>query len=150
MNLLDNCPDCGAKVENGRTGCQALWDELIYVRGISNPAGFDAYCMQHLEKYCASAKSYAAHLTRLCCGLEYDGSPQVFAAVQRWLNGRKELEKPALLPNLGTMTIADVAKGKTAEEQFRLMDEWVQNVWAAYTPHHELAHSWIQQALSGD
>jgi hypothetical protein len=148
MNKVNKCPDCGARVKNGRTGCQALWDELIHVQGINHPAGFDAYCMQHLERYCASAKSYAAHLTRLCCGLEYDADPRVYGAIQRWLNGRREIEKPDLLSNLGELTIADVAAGKTVEEQTRLMAAWVQNVWAAYAAQHELAHAWIQQALA--
>jgi hypothetical protein len=36
-------------------------------------AGGDAY---HPS---ASAKSYAAHLTWLCCGLKYDANPQEYA-----------------------------------------------------------------------
>lgn len=47
----------------------------------------DAYCLQHPERYCVSAKSLAAHLTGLCCAFEHGGHPSVNAAVQRWLNG---------------------------------------------------------------
>jgi Family of unknown function (DUF5946) len=100
MTITDKCPDCGAKVSGGRDGCEALWHEAFYVNRIEHPAAFDAYCMQHLEKYCASAKSYAAHLTRLCCGLEYDGEPHIYTMLQKWLNGNKPIEKPAILPFL--------------------------------------------------
>ena len=67
------CPACGAVVAGGRAGCQAVFDELT-ARAYADLAyastrnlAFDAYCLQHLETYCHSAKSYAAHLTRLCC-----------------------------------------------------------------------------------
>ncbi|GAC1654933.1 MAG: hypothetical protein NVS4B8_30120 [Herpetosiphon sp.] len=50
------------------------FDDLRYA-AVRNCA-FDAYCMQHIEPYCHSAKSYAAHLTRLCCGIEYGGDGQ--------------------------------------------------------------------------
>jgi len=89
----DRCPACGATVSGGREGCQALMDD-IQARAYSNPAfaatfnlGFDAYCMQHPEKYCVSAKSYAAHLTRLCCGVERGGEDSIYRAINRWLSG---------------------------------------------------------------
>ncbi len=85
----DHCPDCGALVEGGREGCQQLMDTLNVQAfgdaglGRSRDLAFDTYCMQHLEKYCLSAKSYAAHLTRLCCGLEYNRNPAVYGALQK-------------------------------------------------------------------
>lgn len=50
----------------------------------------DTGAMQHPKDGCKSAKSYAAHLTGLCCGLEYKGSKSVRAALQRWPNGSAE------------------------------------------------------------
>lgn len=147
MTRKDNCPDCGAAVQGGREGCEAVWYALSYGERIAPLGAFDAYCMQHLSKYCASAKSYAAHLTRLCCGLEYGGDPQVYAAIQRWLNGKRPLTKPTILPFLGDMTIVDVQNGRSPQERTHLMQRWIENVWQAYEPQHELAHNWIQQAL---
>jgi predicted amidophosphoribosyltransferase len=90
-------------VVGGRDGCQAVFDELT-ARAYADVAyasvrdlAFDAYCMQHLDSYCRSAKSYAAHLTRLCCGLEYQGDPKVYEAIQKWLNGAVKIEKPPVL-----------------------------------------------------
>ena len=143
--IAAKCADCGAYIPHGYEGCEALWHEAFYVYQIGHPAAFDAYCMQHLPRYCASAKSYAAHLTRLCCGLEYDADVQVYGAIQRWLNGNRMLEKPASLPFLGAITIADVHQ---AQWTTAVVQAWVESVWAAYAPQHALAHAWIQEALA--
>lgn len=154
----ERCPACGAAIPGGRAGCQALWDELT-ARAYGDlgyaavhDLAFDAYCMQHLETYCRSAKSYAAHLTRLCCGLEYEGSPAVYAAIQKWLNGRAPVEKPETLANLGQLTIADVAVATSGAaypgaEYRALVRAWAESVWSAYAAQHELARSWIRAAL---
>ena len=55
---------------------------------------FDAYCMQHPEDYGASARSYAAHLVGLCCGVERAGDAKAYRAIPHWLNGPKTIEKP--------------------------------------------------------
>ena len=151
----DRCPECGASISGGRAACQALFNE-ISGRAYSNPSyaatynlAFDAYCMQHLEPYCRSAKSYAAHLTRLCCGLEYAGNPKVYAAIQKWLNGSLAIEKPEGLSFRGGMTVADVSLARNAEEHIKRVHEWAQSVWDAYTVQHDLARAWIQTALGG-
>lgn len=70
-------------MRGGWEACQALFDELALL-AYSDPGyaavhslAFDAYCMQHPQRYCVSTKSYAAHLARLCCGLEYEGDPDI-------------------------------------------------------------------------
>lgn len=150
----DRCPACGALVRGGRDGCQALFDELT-AQALAHPAyavrrelAFDAYCMQHLESYCRSAKSYAAHLTRLCCGLAHGGDPKVYAAIQKWLNGAVKLEKPPVLAQLGSMTVVDVRQARTAEEHARLVSDWATTVWEAYRSQHAIAHAWIAAALT--
>jgi hypothetical protein len=148
------CPDCGAQVTGGQEGCQALFDEffspargnLVYA-GVRELA-FDAYCMQHLERYCRSAKSYAAHLTRLCYGLEYQGQPRVYAAIQKWLNGSVPLQKPDLLPFLGKMTVADIRAAETVDGRLKLVRAWAESVWEAYESQHGLARNWLAAALA--
>ena len=150
----DQCPDCGALVVGGRAGCQAQFDALdaqaftdsryAAVRDLA----FDAYCIQHPDRYCRSAKSYAAHLTRLCCGIEYNGDPAVYAAIQKWLNGNRTLTKPKVLNERGRMTVIDVRAARDAEEHKRLVHEWAESVWQAYSMQHAIAHAWIRAALS--
>ena len=153
-STVEVCPACGAIVAGGRDGCQAVFDELT-ARAYADLAytrvrdlAFDTYCMQHLESYCRSAKSYAAHLTRLCCGLEYDGDPRIYEAIQHWLNGAAKVEKPQVLSRLGSMTVMDVRNAPNAEEHARLVRDWAANVWEAYRPQHDLAREWIRAALA--
>jgi hypothetical protein len=122
------------------------YSDLRYA-GIRDLA-FDAYCMQHPETYCRSAKSYAAHLTRLCCGLEHSGNPAVYAAIQRWLDGAVSIEKPELLLHRGQITIADVRAARSVEEHKKLVRAWAESVWEAYAAQQEIARSWIKAALN--
>jgi hypothetical protein len=151
--MPDHCPGCGLPVTGGRVGCRALYDRLA-ARALSDPVyaryqicAFDTYCMQHLESYCQSAKSYAAHLTRLCCGLEHAGDPHVYSAIQHWLNGTVNLVKPALLTDLGSLTVAHITNNTSADGFAHQVHAWAENVWEAYTPQHELARTWIESAL---
>jgi hypothetical protein len=75
------CSGCGLMVPGGEPGCQALFAELL-ARSFSDLAYgrfhrilVDTYSLQHPERYCASARSPAAHLGGLCCGLEHGGHP---------------------------------------------------------------------------
>ena len=110
---------------------------------------FDTYCMQHVGKFCRSAKSYAAHLTRMCCGVEHNGDPNVYAAIQRWLSGNASVKKPALLTAFGDMTIADLGSASSPTEYKELIHQWAENVWAAYSSQHTIAHDWIRLAING-
>jgi predicted amidophosphoribosyltransferase len=149
----DRCPDCGAQVPGGRAGCQMLWDEIAsqayqeLERASVHNLAFDSYCMQHPETYCRSAKSYAAHLTRLCCGLEYDGDPVIYAAIQKWLNGNVPLEKPEVLSSRGTLTITHVRTARDSQEYRERVRAWAEDVWAAYATQHDLAGTWLKAAI---
>jgi hypothetical protein len=150
----EQCPACGALVGGGRAGCQALFDELM-LRAYSDllyaatyPLALDAYCMQHPESYGHSAKSYAAHLMRLCCGLEHGGDHKVHEAIQKWLNGAAAVEKPEVPGFRGTLTVADLPTACNASEHTKLVREWAESVWAAYAAQHDIARNWIKHALS--
>ena len=135
-------------------GCQALYDALAVpgagALGLSarRDLAFDAYCMQHPDTYCRSAKSYATHLTRLCGGLEYGGDPQVYRAIQRWLNGAVPLQKPAVLNARGQMTVADLQATGSPEGMARRAQAWAMHVWEVYSSQHGLAREWMQKALA--
>ena len=148
------CPACGTRAA-GRAGCQALFDELGALAwsdprcaAVHNLA-VDTYAMQHPEEYCKSAKSYAAHLTGLCCALEFGGEPNLYWAIPRWLDGTVQLDKPAVLPARGTMTVADVHAAAGGDAYVERVRAWAGDVWKAYATQQELARAWMQAAIAG-
>lgn len=153
-NQAERCPQCGTSVAGGRAGCEALFDEIRFAatadRRIAtvHRLAFDTYCMQHPESYCVSAKSYAAHLTGLCCGVEHNGDPAIYAAIPRWLNGSVALEKPEVLTRRGAITIANVLATPNVEARVKRIHEWADHVWGFYASQHELAQAWITAALT--
>lgn len=151
----DHCPECGAAVAGGLTGCQLLFEEIGF-RAAQHPRiaavhwlAVDAYCMQHVERYCRSAKSYAAHLTGLCCGVEHGADRKIYAAIQRWLNGKVVLEKPPTLNQRGSLTIVAVLADQDVEKTRTRVKEWADCVWGAYLSQHDIARNWLQAALEG-
>lgn len=147
------CSECGAQIEGGNAGCEALFNELgardfsDTRYGATHELLVDAYCLQHPARYCGSAKSYAAHLTRMCCGIEHGGKRETYAAIPRWLSGPAKIERPATLPQRGSMTIPDLRRAQSPEEHAKLVREWAANVWQAYAPQHETARRWLSAAL---
>lgn len=106
----------------------------------------DTYALQHPEIYMISPKSFAAHLTGMCCAMEYGNDPELLRLLQKWLNGKKHLEKPQVLEKTGSMAISHVANARDAAEHTRLVNEWATDVWHAYHVYHDLARDWIEQA----
>jgi hypothetical protein len=147
---VSRCPECGTEGVNGRAGCEALFDEIRY-QALSDfriakvhRLAFDTYCMQHIETYCVSAKSYAAHLTGLCCGVEYKGDQVIYDVIHRWLNGNVPLQKPEVLPYRGKLCITDVLAAQEVEDRVRRIYEWADHVWSVYESQHEIARKWVQ------
>lgn len=144
------CPDCHAPFSN-QQACQEVFD-LWSLQAMQLPSlsaartvAFDAYCLQHPESYCVSGKSFAAHLCRLACALEYSGQPQVYKAIQRWLNSARPT-KPKLPTERGHLTFAFVYNTEPSQQN-QAVGVWVNDVWHAYRNHHATARMWIKQAL---
>jgi hypothetical protein len=107
----------------------------------------DAYCLQHPDEYCASAKSFAAHLTGLCCAFEHKTHPSVLRASQQWLSGRAVVAKSELPAKRGELTVLEVYRQRDPVPHMLAVNRWAQFTWAAYSPLHPLARSWIAQAM---
>lgn len=145
------CPACGSRL-GARAGCQAAFDALNAgswaspARGTVHNLVVDAYCLQHPEDYCRSAKSYAAHLVGLCCGLEGGGDPQLYWTVARWLDGPRDLAKPAVLTDRGTLTVAHVTDVVDDADYTAGVRQWARAVWEAYETQHPVARAWLRAA----
>ena len=100
--------------------------------------------MQHPEEYGRSPKSYAAHLTALCCGIEHPGDQKLYWAIARWLDGSVAVEKPPLIARRGALTIADVYVPAREDAYADLVRRWADDVWAAYRDQQKLARGWLE------
>lgn len=152
--IPEACAGCGLVLRGGTAGCQALFEELL-ARDFSDVVYFtvhrmmvDAYSLQHPDRYCASAKSFAAHLTGLCWILERGGSAAVGGEpLRRWLNGSPRLEKPDVPVFRGGLTIADVHGAPDASAYATAVENWARTTWTAYGALHAQARQWIEDAL---
>src|SRR5690242_1070084 len=150
----DACSGCGALVEGGADGCQRLFDDCR-VRELAELAQdypatrltVDIYCLQHPDRYCVSAKSLAAHLTGLAWALQHGGTDAGLRALQRWLNGRVDITKPAVPDARGSLTIGDVFGVTGRDAYLAAVDRWARSTWAAYSSLHLIAEHWIAQAV---
>lgn len=148
------CPECGAAVEGGLAGCQALFEELLarefgdYRYAAKHRTTVDAYALQHPDQYMRSAKSYAAHLTGLTAAIESENPRVLHAVVQQWLSGRVALERPGQPPAgaRGELTILHVLAAPTPAEHLARVQQWAQSTWRAWSSFHPLAASWMEQA----
>ena len=151
----DVCEDCGAVVAEGRDGCLKLFEEILarefsdYRYGRIHRLTVDAYSLQHPDKYMRSGKSFAAHLTGMCAALESEDALTINQTVQKWMSKNPKIDKPARLPNpkqRGRLTVAYVHSAADADEHVKRVREWAQDVWAAWSAHHELARRLINEA----
>jgi len=102
----------------------------------------DTYALQHPEDYCKSAKSYAAHLVGLCCGIEHSGDQKLYWGIPRWLDGPARIDKPSVPTERGRLNIGSVAAAR--DETYQLaVPEWARDVWSAYQSQHVLARKWL-------
>lgn len=143
------------EIASGTDGCQALFDQFRLRESAelapnygSTRLTFDIYAVQHPDRYCVSAKSLAAHLAGLCWALERGGSEAGLRALQRWLNGSVPLTKPEVPKYRGELTVADIAAAVETAAYEAALDRWAQSTWEAYSPLHEVARRWVDDAVS--
>jgi len=162
-DLVDSkCTECGAEAPAEFTSCDELFMSILTPLGLRWAESpdiatlqrlvVDTFGMQHPKRSCKSAKSYAAHFTGLCCGVEYNGAKSVHAALQRWLNGPVEaigITRPTEPDYRGALTIRYVYDAETEAEFTARVHEWAKNVWEAYSSQHEIARNWIRKATGG-
>lgn len=148
------CEDCGAQVNGGRDACKLFFEQVTakefsdFRFGRTHRLTVDCYAMQH-PAYILSAKSFAAHLTGLCCAVEYGRNDRIYKAVNRWLDGPPKVQKPANLPTAsGRLTITHIAGAFTPEEHHQRVHEWAGSIWEAWSEFHALAREWIEAATA--
>jgi hypothetical protein len=151
---VETCTGCGLEIEGSTSGCQTAYDEFRGRETAELAASYgstrltvDVYCLQHPDRYCVSAKSLAAHLTGVCWALERGGNARGLSLLQRWLNGRVELQKPPIPGFRGALTIGDLARVEDTAAYIAALDRWARSTWAAYASLHDMARGWTDHAI---
>lgn len=150
--MPEKCPDCGAPVD-GRQECQRLFDEVL-AREFGNALYFgvhrttvDCYCLQHPEEGCASFKSFAAHLTGLCCAMEFGRDPKMMRAIHMGMNGRREETRPPFVQHRGAVTVASVHRASDPARHRKAVEAWAVSVWEAWSQYHALARTLLKEMV---
>ncbi|MFQ5708529.1 MAG: DUF5946 family protein [bacterium] len=134
------------------SSCKEMFDTILvrefsdFRYGRVHRLTVDTYSLQHPDPYMISAKSFAAHLTGMCCFMEYGNDRDLLRLLRQWLDGKKQLDKPELLDHVGDLTIVHIIDAKDAAAHIRLVQEWAAAVWKAYAVYHYLAKEWIGRA----
>lgn len=150
--MIEPCSGCGLAAPGGARGCEAILHELS-ARDFADLRYFrlhrlmiDAYCLQHPDRYCRSAKSLAAHLVSLCLILEHGADAATGSrCLQRLLDGAPQLERPAVPAFRGAVTIADVRDADNPDAYAQAVRNWAEAVWRAYAVLHPFAREWAER-----
>jgi hypothetical protein len=154
-STVEPCSGCGLILAGGTEACERMFQELVG-KGFSDASYsqvhrlmVDTYCLQHPDRYCASAKSLAAHMTGLCWILEHNGSRAVGEQnVRKWLDGPSPIDRPEIPSFRGRLTIADVFGSKDVAAYLQAVERWAHATWDAYAPLHPLAREWISRSFA--
>lgn len=148
------CDGCGLVLEGGAAGCQAIFDaETARQYADWRFAGrhrmcIDTYALQHPDRYCRSAISFAAHLTGLCAAFDHPDHPTLLRDLQRWLSGRPALDRPVEPADRGALRIDELtAVGDDSAAYAAATERWARSTWAAYAALHGLAREWVAGVL---
>jgi len=111
----------------------------------------DAYAVQHPgTESPQSTQSVAMHLSRLCLILEFGFKVELandaMLAIVKNAQSFRWLEPPK---SRGFVTVANVHAAVTEADHLRLVHEWAQSAWTAWSDHHGKIRQWLPGELKG-
>lgn len=108
----------------------------------------DAYSIQHPgQPSLQTIRSVALHAISLCAMIE-DGLDQQQATrvIQRATNNRDRFEWLTPPASMGSLTVADVHLAGDADEHARLVWQWAESAWSAWSEHHATIRGWLRDS----
>lgn len=95
-------------------------------------------------------QSVALHLIGICHWLEHDlGMERLNSITRRLASSDRDwpwLDPPAAYP----MTVVDVLQARDGPEHVRLVREWAETTWGAWSAHHDQVRAWAREALEAE
>ena len=132
-------------------GCWAAYGEVL-AREYSDPAyakahrlTVDTYAVQHPGSVSPqSIQSVALHLIRLCLLLERRlEMNRANDAILKVAESKSKFVWLTPPENRGGLTVADVHRAENAQEHVKLVHQWAENAWRAWSPHHSQVRAWL-------
>lgn len=110
----------------------------------------DAYAIQHPgQPSLQCIRSIALHGISLCAifenGVEMNQATEIIQRATRYKERFVWLTPPS---SMGDLTIAEIHPAKDKTEHVRLVWEWGQSAWSAWSDHHPRFREWLQQSLT--
>ena len=157
------CQDCGAMVPaaDGPThrylgaspGCWAAFNDVLAKEfsdlGYYKAHQFtvDAYAAQHpgVESP-QTVNSVAIHLISLYLIFERGHDPDRAVKARQFHVKRGTFHWLTPPPDLGAMTVLDVAVAPDADAHCSRVADWAAEVWRAWSPHHDTVREWVARA----
>lgn len=128
-------------------GCWKLYCEIlareygIWMYPEIHRLTVDAYAAQHptFVPNQKSAQSVTVHLIGIYLALFKKMKPDdINKWINRFLHLREEpFEWLTPPPDLGAITVADVAMATNMEDHVKIVNKWARSVWKAWTPYHK-------------
>lgn len=158
------CPGCGARVPDieGAThpyigasaGCWNRYGEVLareygeFGYPECHRLTVDTYAVQHPGRPSRkSIQSVGVHLLSLHALLEEGlGAAAATARLRQALRSAHPFTWLAPPPFAGTMTVLDVARASSLDEHQRLVRQWAESVWIAWSIHHATVRAWAASA----
>jgi CTP:molybdopterin cytidylyltransferase MocA len=162
--ITEPCPGCGARYLpqvldethpyiGASPACWATFGEVLarefenVMFGRVHRHTVDVYSVQHPgSDERRQRQSVALHLIGLCHWLEHGIEvDRLNAITQRLANEDRQwpwLTPPASYP----MTVGDLLAARDGPEHVRLVREWAETTWAAWSAHHAVVRAWAREA----
>jgi Family of unknown function (DUF5946) len=107
----------------------------------------DAYALQHPDGDDPRAiRSVGIHLMTLCLFLEHGADPSLGTRLHRRMVERPEFHQLKAPPSRGRLTMLDVPLNDSPETARRAAYSWAEDVWTAWTTHHQTVREWIDKS----
>ena len=165
-NKLIPCIGCGAQVPDidgpnfrypdaAIPGCWAVYAKIMAKEygEFNHPPGLtvDIYAVQHPGSPTPQTiQSVTVHLISLCCiierGYNFTRATEIIRrATKRFKGDFVWLQPPS---SLGEITVLDVVQAKNLPEHQKIVEQWANSVWQAWSAHHNTIYDWINKLES--
>jgi len=164
--ITERCPGCGARYLpqvidethpyiGASPACWATFGEVLarefgdVTFGRVHRQTVDVYAVQHPgTEDRRQRQSVAIHLIGLCHWLEHRLEFDQLNAITRQLADGDRAWPWLTPPDAYPMTVGDLLAARDGPEHVRLVREWAEITWEAWSAHHDTVRAWAAVAVT--